>query len=173
MKRIVSVVLVGLMLFGAAPAWADCCGHGKDKGKTCPMKGGKAAGMDKKGKMAGHGEHQCPIVNKILETAGVYLGHAKEIGLSDEQVQTIKTLQLDVEKTATRQEADVQVFILDIQAKLSEPTVDEVAIGMLIDSGFAGVSAAAKASVGQYAKLKAMLSNEQAKKAAEACAKSH
>ena len=91
-------LLIGLaamvLVFGGQPSWADEP-HGGDKGQ------GKGYGEHDGGMKGRHGG------------AGHYLRHLlmhqKEIGLSEEQVGKIKALQLELDKTRIRTEAEIQV----------------------------------------------------------------
>ena len=93
------------------------------------------------------------------------LENKEGIGLSDDQVKTIKALKLEVEKTSVRQGADMQIFMLDVMAKLHEEPIDVDGTNALIDSGSTGMSSSVKSVVAAYAKLKGVLTAEQVVKA--------
>ena len=113
------------------------------------------------------GSYKCPIVSKLMKKAGFFLSNAKEIGLSDEQVAQIKAIKTDTKKAYIRTEAEMQVFEIDMNAKLSEPKVDVDGLNSMIDQAMAGWSTGAKKSIADYAKLKAVLNEEQMAKAKE------
>ncbi len=140
------VLSMAVFLSAAVPA------HAWDgKGKECPP------GMGKE-----HGP--CPIADKFMMKAHFLLENKDEVGLTDEQVKAIKELKLQAEKDGIRQFADMKTFMLDLQYKLSEDKVDVEGANKLIDKNFIVASAAAKANVEAYAKLKGFLSPEQIKK---------
>ncbi len=56
------------------------------------------------------------------------LKHAKEIGLSPEQVSKLKSLQLDFKRTEVRLEADTKVAKLELQALVDDEQADLSAI---------------------------------------------
>ena len=154
MKKIfllLSVLVLPLTL--ALPAYANCSGD------HCPMKkGGHGHGGEK---------YECPIVAKFMKKAHFFLEHQQELGLKDEQVKAIKDLKTEVEKNYIRQSAEMKIFQLDMEAKMSEPKVDVEGINGMIDKGMASMAESAKASVASYAKLKGVLSDEQMSKAKE------
>src|SRR5574337_1351887 len=61
------------------------------------------------------------------------LKHAKEIGLTQEQVGKIKTLQLDFKRTEARLEADTKIAKLELHALLEDEQADISAIQSKID----------------------------------------
>jgi hypothetical protein len=138
----------------AAPAWSDCGPQGAQCG---PVERRKDAAP----------EHMCPVTDKLMEKAHFYLEHADEIGLSEEQTQTIKALQLEATKTSLRQEADMKILTLDMKAKMSEPPLDVKALNEMVEDAFAGIAQSTKAMIGNYAKLRAVLTEEQLARAKE------
>lgn len=56
------------------------------------------------------------------------LKHAKEIGLTQEQIGKLKAMQLDFKRTEARLEADVKIAKLDLQALLEDEKADLGAI---------------------------------------------
>jgi hypothetical protein len=89
------------------------------------------------------------------------LENKSEVGLTDDQVTTIKGLKLQMEKDSIRQSADMKNFELDLKSKLSEDKVDVDGTNALIDQNFTSASAAAKSNLATYAKLKSLLSPDQ------------
>ena len=158
MKKLLGTLALAVVVLSAAgPAWAKCCQHGDQ----CPMAKMRHSGWDEED------ASPCPITAKALHKATFYLKHAEEIGLSEEQIQAIAAIKLDLKKTAARQQAEMQVFELDVQAKMSEPTVDAEALNALVDGAAQGMVASTKGVIAQYAKLRGLLSAEQQKKAKE------
>ena len=106
-------------------------------------------------------ESQCPIANKFMMKSHFLLENKSEIGLTDDQVKTIKELKLEAEKDSIMQAAGMKTFMLDLQSKLSEDKVDVEGTSALIDKGFASASAGAKSNLAAYAKLKGLLTPDQ------------
>ena len=160
MKQKLTLVLLAafLMFTFVSSGFAN---HGGG-GHSCPMGSECGGGYGK-----GDQEYKCPIVAKLMKKAEFYLDNQQEIGLSEEQATQIKAIKLDVQKAYARQGAEMQIFELDLQAKMSEPKVDVEGLNAMIDSAMQGMSKGAKESVANYAKLKAVLTEDQAKKAKE------
>lgn len=165
MKRWIGLVLL-LSTFAVAPAWAEH-EHGGDD-KQCTLKDGKCPhgsdcnSCDKKKEECG-----CPIIAKIAKKSAFFLKNSAEIGLTDDQVASIKALKLENEKASIMAKAGMEAGKLDFEAKLSEPKLDVDGLNQMIDAGMAQMATGAKESVARYAKLKAVLSEEQMKKAKE------
>jgi hypothetical protein len=141
------LAVLGTVVFLSSTAYASFWG-GKCKGKECPMMADK--------------EHcQCPIADKFMMKAHFLLENKSEVGLTDDQVTTIKGLKLQMEKDSIRQSADMKTFELDLKSKLSEDKVDVDGTNALIDQNFTSASAAAKSNLATYAKLKSLLSPDQ------------
>jgi hypothetical protein len=147
-------VIVGLafalgLVSGAGTAWADCGKHG-----SCPFA--------EKSRSA---ESVCPLTGKVIDKAKFYLKHADKIGLSDEQVQTIKTIKLTAKKASILGLAQMEAFGLDVKAKMSEPIVDVEGLNAMVDEFSQEAVIAMKERIADYAKLRAVLSTEQKEKA--------
>ena len=150
MKKMMFLLVLGTAVFLSSTASAHFW-NGKCKGKECPLKTEKEC-------------CQCPITDKFMKKAHFLLEQKSEVGLTDDQVKTIKELKLQMEKDSIRQSADKKTFMLDLQSKLSEDKVDIEGANTLIDQNFAAASAAAKSNLATYAKLKSLLNPDQIKK---------
>ena len=151
-KKTMLFVLAGMCLWLVSPAFAE---HGS---KQCSM-------GDKECKMGGgHEKSQCPIAGQLMTEAHGILEHKTDLALTDEQIKSIKDLKLESKKDSTRQEADMKIFMLDLQSKLRDEKLDVDGTNALIDQNFAAFSSATKANVAAYAKLKAVLTPEQSAK---------
>ncbi len=139
MKNFVMALLIAILAFPASLSYAD-------HGGQCP---------------AGKGGYQCPITEKFMKKAHFILENKDEIGLTEEQVKTIKDLKLKVKKGAIKQGADLEMMMLDLEGKMSEDQVDVEGINAMIDEGFSSMSGATKEVVSDYAKLKGTLTPEQ------------
>jgi Spy/CpxP family protein refolding chaperone len=108
---------------GVTGAWAyEEKGHGKGYGSgESGYGGGMMHGM--MGMMGKSGHHG---------TTGHFLRHlqkhSKEIGLSDEQVNKIKTMQLDLDRTRIRMEAEIQVAERELEALIHDEKAELGAI---------------------------------------------
>ena len=150
MRKMMLLLVLGMAVFISSTAFAHLW-SGESKGKECPMS------MEK-------GHCQCPITEKFMKKARFLLENKSEIGLSDDQVKTIKELKLQMEKDSIRQSADKETFMLDLKSKLEEDKVDVEGTNTLIDQNSAAASAAAKSNVATYAKLKNLLTPDQVTK---------
>lgn len=156
-KSIFAMFVLILSLTFALPLYAEC------QGGHCPMKkAGKGASYH-----GGREKYHCPIVAKFMKKADFYLENQKDLGLSEEQIKTIKDLHMDAKKAYLRQSAEAKIFELDLHSKMSEPKVDVEGINAMIDSGMAAMNTSAKATIAAYAKLKSVLSDDQTAKAKE------
>ncbi|HYM36806.1 MAG TPA: Spy/CpxP family protein refolding chaperone [Nitrospiraceae bacterium] len=121
MKRVMLMgIAVTLLMLGGQPLWADePQGGPKEQGKGY---GGQGEGM--KGRHGGAGH----FLRHLLM-------HQKEIGLSEEQVGKIKTLQLELDKTRIRTEADIQVANRELHALIQDDKADLASIEAKLRQG--------------------------------------
>ena len=153
MKKISRIVFGFLFLGLIALPLAYACEGGK-----CPFKGHGGGEYSQKMKSP------CPITNAFFEDAHEMLEHKASIGLSADQIKTIKGLKLEMKKQVIRGEGDMQVMMLDVKAQLNGDKFDQKAVNDLIDQGSATMNKNAKQAVDLYAKLKSVLSADQVKK---------
>lgn len=149
-KNMLVVAVLGVFLLFNPSAYADTDGGH-------PM-------WHHAGGMMGYSHHeqsQCPITRKFMMKAHALLENQKELGLSADQVKTIKDLKLQMEKDSIRQKADQEIFQLDLKSKLGEDKIDVEGTNALIDKAFASSTAAAKSNLEAYAKLKNVLTPDQ------------
>jgi len=130
-----------------------------DYGGRCPYKHKSGYGSHS-GKESG-----CPITAKLMKKARFLLKHQTDLGLNENQVQAIKAVKMDAKKAGIRQMAEMAIFKIDVESKLSETTVDMAGINAMIDTASAEMAAAAKETVASYARLKAVLTADQMAKA--------
>ena len=107
------------------------------------------------------GGHHADMSRMFFKKAKMVLAHHEQIGLSDEQVETIRALKLEIKKAVILQKAEIEVVGLDVKAALREEKVDVKRLNMLIDSKYTAKAAKAKTVIGAYAKLKAQLTSDQ------------
>lgn len=117
--------------------------------------------MKGEGRRGGHG---CPIAGKVAKKSHMILENSQALGLTDEQVKTVKDLATKTEKDNIQSEAAMKTFQLDLKSKLQEDKVDVEGTNALIDKNTAAMAQAMKANVEAYAKLKAVLTPEQHQK---------
>jgi len=118
-KTLIGIVAV-LLLLGGQPLWADePHGGSKEQGKGYGEHGG-----GKKGHHGGAGH----FLRHLLM-------HQKEIGLSEEQVGKIKVLQLELDKTRIRTEAEIQVAERELHELVRDEKADLAAIEAKLRQG--------------------------------------
>ncbi len=159
MKKLSLLLILVLALSLTAPVFANC-GH-CPKDQECPMQ------KDGYRKDADDESGQCPIAGKLMKKAHFFLKNADEIGLSEAQTAEIKAIKMEAKKASIRQAAEMQVFEMDLMEKMGATPLDVEGLNAMIDQASAGFASSAKASVASYAKLKAVLTEEQTKKAKE------
>lgn len=163
MKKFYTFLVLALMAMplAAVPAFA---GHGKDcKDGRCSLhekKGCCKSGCDKS-------SEQCPLAAKFMEKAHFFLDNQQEIGLSEEQVKTIKQLKMERKKAFIRQKAEYEVFGIDLKMKLYESPLDVDGINGMIDQFSASMANGSKETVAALAELKSVLDDTQMAKAKE------
>lgn len=123
MKRLAITVFsmglatLALLTFTVQPAWADqpADKHGRD-GYGKEGFGGHGMGMG----MMLHGSTS-HLIRHLLR-------HQKDIGLTDEQVGKLKELQLNLDKTRIKSEADIQIAERELRALVEDDKSDLGAI---------------------------------------------
>lgn len=135
----------------ASSAFANECGMGK-----CNLMGGH-------GKMSEGKEIDEIFFHKAVSV----LENASELGLSTEQVETVKALKYSVKKSLIKQNADIETIAVDIKEALGKDTIDANAVNKLIDQKYALKANKAKEAAGAYVKLKQTLTADQLKKLKE------
>jgi protein CpxP len=114
---IAAIVLIGLGMSGLSPVWADeGYGHGKGDGKGYGRHGGYSGHG-----MAGHHATTGHLLRGLLMSQ-------KEMGLTDDQVAKLKAIQLDLDKTRIKAEADIMVAEREIEALIEDEKSELAAI---------------------------------------------
>jgi len=114
-----------------------------------------------------HGGKRCGYAKKDgLEEKFMYKAHkimknSDELGLSDEQVDSLRALKVAAKKNWIRQNAEIEAIAVDIKAGLYENPVDAAALHRLIDQKYELKKQKSKDLITAYAQLKAMLTEEQ------------
>ncbi len=106
-----TLAMTAMLGIGMPPAWADeGYGHGK-------------------GYRSGYGSHMMGA--RHASTGHLLrglLGSQKEMGLTDEQVTKLKAIQLDLDKTRIKTEADIMIAERELQALVENEKTDLSAI---------------------------------------------
>ena len=92
------------------------------------------------------------------------LKHAKEIGLTSEQIGKLKALQLDFNRTQARMEADITIAGLELHALLEEEKVELSAIQAKVDQLKKAEGALMLAAIKGKRDASALLTPEQREK---------
>jgi Spy/CpxP family protein refolding chaperone len=117
--KMLTGIMAVLALLAGQPLWADEPHGGPKEGKGYGEQGG---GM--KGHHGGAGHFMRHL-----------LMHQKEIGLSEEQVGKIKSLQLELDKTRIRTEAEIQVAERELHELVRDEKADLAAIEAKLRQG--------------------------------------
>ena len=137
MKKGDFLVCFGVLFLGiavsASPVFADCRWHSK---------GGTLEG-------------------KFFHKAHSLMQHQDEIGLSEEQIESVKMQKREVKKTMLMRNAEIEILAVDINAKLREYPVDEKALSDLVSQKADLEKERAVAMVKAFAQLKNTMTEDQ------------
>ncbi len=103
----------------------------------------------------------------FLRKAHLILMKANELGLSDEQIQKIKTLDYNLKKSFIKDDADIKSLALDTREATGKDDIDLNTVNSLIDKKYAAKAEKVKDDIQAYANLKKILTLEQNKKLKE------
>ncbi|MBN1794492.1 MAG: Spy/CpxP family protein refolding chaperone [Candidatus Omnitrophica bacterium] len=117
---------------------------------------GNVAAYDKKA-----GGHGGGIDEKIFGKAHMIMANAEELKLTEEQIKGIKEWKLEAKKQNIRQDAEIEVFKLDIYSKLWDNEMDPATLYGLIDQLYGLKATKAKSMIEAYGKLMNILTDEQ------------
>ena len=151
------MVITALTLGPALPAFA-CGGEACSKSALQCNKGSKCAKKNKK---------KGGLEEKIFHKAHFYKSNADALGLSEEQVDKIKSLKSEAKKDLIMKKAEIEVLAIDIRALLHDNEVDVKAANDLIDKKYKIKKEKSKNLVQALADIKAVLSAEQHDKVKE------
>lgn len=102
-----------------------------------------------------------PLAGMFFMKAHKVLELKKELSLTGAQVDSIKSLKLDVKKALIRQTADIEILNIDLFTQLKNDTKDSASIDKLIDEKYEVEKSQAKLLSGSYAKLTGILNDKQ------------
>jgi protein CpxP len=112
-----------------------------------------------------HGGHdQAEEENQEEHYLAHLLKHAKEIGLTPEQISKLKSVQLDFKRTEARIEADTKVAKLELQALVDDDHADLTAIQAKVDQLKKSEAACLFAGIKAKRQASALLSPDQREK---------
>ncbi len=150
MKRIVGIMIFGVcaIIFISSYIFADCgmMGHSQMK---C---------------MCAKGEGKMDLEQKVFIKIHFVLENSTDIGLTDDQIEQLKTLKYTTKKNLIKDNADIELLELDIRQALGKDEIDTKDINSLIDKKFSIKAQKAKNLVGSYASFKKILTEDQQKK---------
>ena len=143
------VVLGGVACLVAAPFFSGLAdeGHGM-------MMHGHMQGSHDQGEQDEHSAH---YLKHLLK-------HAKEIGLTSEQISKVKAMQLDLNRTQARTEAEIKIAKLELHALLEEEQAELSAIQAKVDQLKKAEGALLLAGIKGQRDVMAMLTPEQREK---------
>jgi periplasmic protein CpxP/Spy len=144
-----------LMLLSTVPAWADEKAGYSDKGHDSRMGEKSGMGHGTSHGMSGHG-------------TGHYLRHLlrlqDEIGLTDDQVKKLKAIQLELDKTRIRAEAEISVAEREVAALMDDEKADLGAIEAKLKQSEALQTSLRLAAIKAKREALALLNPDQRKK---------
>jgi hypothetical protein len=144
MKRQWIVVLAGAVCLVAASFLSSLADEGH--GNMMHMHGSHDQGEQD--------EHGAYYLQHLLK-------HGKEIGLSPEQISKLKAMQLDLNRTQARTEADIKIAKLELQAILEDEKVEFSMIQAKVDQLKKAEGALLLAAIKGKRDAKAMLTPDQ------------
>jgi len=144
MKKYIYPVVVVFMLAALLSCAAEVRADG-GCGKMCMYQKSEKMGMDE---MLFHKFHM------ILE-------NAKELGLSAQQIESIKSLKLKTKKDLITKEAEIDLVALDVKTELWKDAIDVNVINPLIDRKYELKKEKAKILVAAISEIKKTLSKDQ------------
>ncbi len=157
-KKLIGLMVIGAVISVAALGYAN---HpGSEGGRGFYGGKGRCGGFEK----GGRGHHG---FGQFMQKAHFILENKEELGLTEEQVNTIKDLKIRVKKDLINLRAETQLNMVDIQSQLKTDDVNVQAVNALVDQGFANTSTRVKSIIDSYAKLKSTLTPEQKAKLKE------
>lgn len=126
----------------------------------------KKAHADRGWEARGHGgyEKSFDLEEKFFWKVRFYLEHAGLIGLTEDQMEKIKTLEKETKKELIRRKADIEIASLEFKEALRKPKINVEATHRLLDQKYELKKAKTKYLVQTFARLKGILSEDQQEK---------
>lgn len=162
-KNLVAIIialLFGLGL-GLQPVWADEKeGYSKRHGGEYSKGHGSKRGMYGRGGSYGMGRHHAGAGHLIRGL----LGGAKEMGLTDDQITKLKTIQLNLDRTRIQSEADIKIAEREAAALNDDDTGDLAAIEAKLKESASRQVSLRMAAITARRNAMAVLTPEQSKR---------
>ena len=154
MKRTLTfAALIAALIFSFTPLAS--ANHG-----SCPMGKGSDCGS----KDQYEEKSPCQIMNQLLDRAHEALEHKKTLGLTPEQVATIRSIKIENKKRVIQQMAGMQIMMIDVKVKMMDEVFDAKGLSDLVDQGSVAMAEGAKQTIQDYEKLLNVLTAEQREK---------
>ena len=109
----------------------------------------------------GQGDHGWKLQDKFFYKAHYMLENKDAIGLSEDQVQSIKQQKTDVKKLLISRGAEIELLEVDIETQMHAYPVDETALTNLVEQKFRVKQSQALELAKAYAKLRNTLNEDQ------------
>lgn len=154
MKKILGVLLLGLLGAAVFPVRSFAEEQGMEMAMHEKMMGAMHGRMGQKNDLEEMFYHKTRLI----------MENAAELGLSDEQVQKIKTLELATKKSMIKSKADIELLALDIEDALKKDEIDVNNVNAVIDKKYGLKAQEAKTLVSACAEVKNVLNKDQMKK---------
>jgi Spy/CpxP family protein refolding chaperone len=149
MKKQWVVGLGGAALIVAVTVLSGLADEGQGRMMRGQMQGGHEQGEQE--------DHRAHYLKHLLK-------HAKEISLTSEQISKLKAMQLDLNRTQARMEADIKIAKLELHALLEEEQADLSAIQVKVDQLKKAEGALLLAAIKSKRDAMALLTPEQREK---------
>jgi len=150
--------LYGLLVIGVIVSTVMFTQARADEGSCC-----KEMMRGKYGKM----EQKMGLDDMFAYKAHFIMENSDELGITEEQAGKIKALKYGAKKNKIKNDAEVELLVLDIKQALEKETIDLNATNALVDKKYSLKSQAAKDSIAACAELKKILTKDQQKKMKE------
>ncbi len=98
---------------------------------------------------------------KFYQKAFFLLSNADEIGLTDDQVEKIRTLKLKIKKNMIMEDAQIETLALDISEALAADQVDTKKVDSLVDKKYELKKQRTKEIIQGYLDLRGILTKDQ------------
>lgn len=111
-------VLIGMILYN--PVWAQHTNQSSQKSMSSgSMKGYGMHSM--MGMMEQMNQNNCPMMGSMDFMHDFYLNKAKELGLSDSQIQQLEKIKIETQKNIIKKQADLRIAQLELNELLKDP----------------------------------------------------
>lgn len=107
------------------------------------------------------GGHKHSLEHKFNMKVKFILLHQDELNMSDEQVEVIKKIKMDLKKSMIRQKAEIEGIMVDFYSALHQDPIDIEAINALIDQKYEVKKIKMRGIVEAITNIKGNMSSEQ------------